>query len=64
MLTNCKFILKNDEFNYIDNELIDGKLQCNFSHYNYGEGCLSCPLYRQLLEMKNPGSGGMLLEEN
>jgi hypothetical protein len=53
MITNCQFILENKEFDYIDDELINGQLQCSFSYYNYGEGCLNCPVYKQLMESTN-----------
>ena len=54
MATNCQFILKNNDFDYIDDELITEQLHCAFPHYNYGRGCSSCPIYRQLIETKNP----------
>jgi hypothetical protein len=54
MTTVCKFILKNNDFDHIDDELINESLECNFPHYQHGEGCSSCPVYRQLLETKNP----------
>ena len=53
MITNCQFILENKEFDYIDDELINGQLQCSFPHYNYGEGCLNCSVYKQLIESTN-----------
>jgi len=54
MPTNCQFILPNTDFDHIDDELISETLQCAFPHYNNGEGCPSCPVYRQLMETKNP----------
>jgi len=53
MATRCQFILKNSDFDHIDDELISESLHCNFPHYNGGEGCTSCPVYRQLIETRN-----------
>ena len=53
MATNCIFILENEEFNNIDEELIPERLQCNFPHYQHGEGCPSCPVYRQIMESRS-----------
>lgn len=53
MATNCRFILKNNDFDHIDDELINETLQCTFPHYNGGKGCPLCPIYKQLMETRN-----------
>jgi len=52
MITNCQFILKNNDFDYIDNELINSNLHCMNPHYENGRGCYTCPLYKQLFEVR------------
>jgi len=54
MATNCQFILENSDFDHIDDELINETIQCQFPHYDNGRGCSSCPVYRQIMETKNP----------
>ena len=53
MPTNCQFTLENTDFDHLDESLVDGQLQCHFPHYDHGNGCPSCPVYRQLFENKN-----------
>ena len=33
MPTNCVFILRNEEFDFIDDELMPERIQCNFDEY-------------------------------
>lgn len=63
MATNCRFILKNEDFDFIDDELVNETIPCNFPHYNNGEGCTSCPIYRQLFECKTKNEYIELNEE-
>jgi len=53
MSTNCVFIVDNKEFDFIDKDLIGERMGCNFPHYNNGEGCSSCPVYKQMIETNN-----------
>jgi len=52
MITNCQFILENHDFDYIDDELINSRLHCMNPHYEHGQGCYTCPIYRQLFEVR------------